>query len=223
MLQSLIVTAYLLLSVSALQPPELPTTRRHHHHLLVDQDAPTAAATAPNTKTRRSFMVEQGATLAAAVLTTGITTASPPSASAATASSSFTDLLGQIQQAQSQLDKIPPLIESEKWDSIRAILITPPLSDLWAKTNRPLVSKYAEELGNAGGDELAALEAKEELVSHLRYLDMSVYNNVFNPITVEGKSGATKELIRSYYEDPINEFKASQTALQELIGLSKDL
>ena len=137
-------------------------------------------------------------------------------------STSLTTLLAQMKQAQSQLDKVPSLIENEKWDSIRAILITPPLSDCWAKTNRPLLSKYAEELGNVGGDELAALEAREELVSHLRYLDMAVYNNVFNPITVEGKSGATKELIRSYYEDPTNEFKASNTALQELISLSKD-
>ena len=73
-----------------------------------------------------------------------------------------------------------------------------------------------------GGDELAALEAREELVSHLRYLDMAVYNNVFNPITVEGKSGATKELIRSYYEDPINEYKASVSALNDLINLASD-
>jgi hypothetical protein len=78
-------------------------------------------------------------------------------------------------------------------------------------------------LGDVGGDELAALEAKEDLVSHLRYLDMAVYNNNFNPITVEGKSGATKELIRSYYEDPTNEFKASITALNELVKLSKDI
>jgi hypothetical protein len=132
------------------------------------------------------------------------------------------DLLAQVQQAQTQLDKVPRLIEGEKWDSVRAILIEPPLADCWAKTNRPLLTRYAEELGTVGGDELAALEAREELVSHLRYLDMAVYNNVFNPISVEGKSGATKELIRSYYEDPINEFKASQAALQELIALSKE-
>lgn len=138
-------------------------------------------------------------------------------------STSFTDLLTQVQQARQQLEKVPPLIEQEKWDSVRAVLLEKPLSDCWAKTSRPLLSNYAEALGDAGGDELAALEAKEELVSHLRYLDMSVYNNNFNPITVEGKSGASKELIRSYYEDPMNEFKASKKALEELITLSTDL
>ena len=81
------------------------------------------------------------------------------------------------------------------------------------------MTKFADALGESGGDELAALEAREELVSHLRYLDMAVYNNVFNPITVEGKSGATKELVRSYYEDPINEYKASIAALESLLSL----
>eukprot|EP00980_Cylindrotheca_fusiformis_P013484 scaffold3437_cov113-Cylindrotheca_fusiformis.AAC.51 len=142
---------------------------------------------------------------------------------AATDLSSFDGLLSQVQQARKQMDSIPALIDSEKWDSVRAILIEPPLADCWAKTSRPLLTKYAEVLGDTGGDELAALEAREEIVSHLRYLDMAVYNNVFNPIKAEGQSGATKELIRSYYEDPINEYKASTTALDELIKLAKEM
>lgn len=160
----------------------------------------------------RRWILQQG------ILVSTGTMVAVPSARA----TSFPDLLSQLQEAQIQLEKIPALIEAEKWDSVRAILIEPPLADCWAKTNRPIVAKFAEELGNRGGDELAALEAREELTSHLRYLDMAVYNNVFNPITVEGKSGATKELIRSYYEDPINEFKASKLALQELIGLGNE-
>jgi hypothetical protein len=135
----------------------------------------------------------------------------------------LSNLRSQILQARKQLDAIPKLIESEKWDSVRAILIEPPLADCWAKTNRPLLGNYAEALEGAGGDEFAALEAREEVVSHLRYLDMSVYNNNFNPIKSEGTSGATKELIRSYYEDPLIEFKASVAGVDELINLSKDL
>jgi hypothetical protein len=42
----------------------------------------------------------------------------------------------------------------------------------------------------------------------------------FNPISTEGQSGATKELIRSYYEDPINEWKASKAAVDALVGLA---
>ena len=85
-----------------------------------------------------------------------------------------------------------------------------------------LLSNYADAIGNElpDGDELAALELREEVISHLRYLDMAVYNNVFNPIATEGESGATKELIRSYYEDPTNEWKASKSAVDALIGLA---
>ena len=168
-----------------------------------------------SSQTRRAWVVEQGFLVAA-----GTMALFTDSANAAI--TSLSDLKSQLQQAQSQLERVPALIQAEQWDSVRAILIAPPLADCWAKTNRPLVAQYAQELGDRGGDELAALEAREELTSHLRYLDMAVYNNVFNPITVEGKSGATKELIRSYYEDPIMEYQASKAALQELIGLSKD-
>ena len=73
--------------------------------------------------------------------------------------------------------------------------------------------EVAEAVGEAGGDEFNVLELREETQSHLRYLDMAVYNNVFNPIATEGTTGATKELVRSYYEDPKNELKAVLTAL----------
>lgn len=182
------------------------------------------AATAHDRKSRRDvlFTALHAAWIAIAVPSFMLL----PANAAETASSSQSiaaELLSQVQQARKQLDPVPKLIEEEKWDAVRAVLIEAPLADCWAKTSRPLLTRYAEALGAAGGDELAVLEAKEDLVSHLRYLDMAVYNNVFNPITVEGKSGATKELVRSYYEDPINEFKASKQALDELIGLSGGL
>ena len=73
-------------------------------------------------------------------------------------------------------------------------------------------------MGDAGGDELAILEQREEVQSHLRYLDMAVYNNVFNPITTVGETGATKALIESYYEDPKRELKASVAALDRILA-----
>ena len=122
----------------------------------------------------------------------------------------------QVALAIEQLNTIPDLIKTEKWDAIRAVLTKPPLSDCWAK-NSPFLKAYAEKLE----DELAGLEAREDAVSHLRYLDMAAYNNVFNPIATEGTSGATKELVRSYYEDPGNELRASLEALQALRALGK--
>ena len=122
----------------------------------------------------------------------------------------------EIHKAIGQLEQVPELIEKEKWDSVRAVLSKPPLSDMWAK-NSPFLKSYTELLS----DELAGLEAREETISRLRYLDMSVYNNIFNPISSEGTTGATKELIRSYYEDPTTELKASIAGLQELENLSQ--
>jgi len=132
-------------------------------------------------------------------------------------------LRNKVAEARRQLDPVPNLIKEEKWDSIRAILITPPLSDCWGKSSgvNPLLRNYAEAVGDQGGDELAALEAKEEALDHLRFLDMAAYNNVFNPIKTEGETGATKALIKSYYEDPVNELKASTSALDELIKLGE--
>ena len=48
---------------------------------------------------------------------------------------------------------------------------------------------------------------------------MAVYNNVFNPIVTTGKTGASQELIRSYYEDPIKELKASEKVIDDLLAL----
>lgn len=141
---------------------------------------------------------------------------------AAVAASSLDSLVSEIRQARKQMNRVPDLIQAEQWDAVRAILVTPPLSDLWTKSARtsPLLADYAGAVGGTpSGDEFAVLEAKEDVEGHLRFLDMAVYNNVFNPIKSVGETGATKQLIRSYYDDPINEYKASVAALDELIQL----
>ena len=146
--------------------------------------------------TRRDVLLVTTTTTAAAGMAAAITKAAllPSAAVAAeTPSSSPIELLNQLKEAKAQLAAVPALIEKEQWDSVRNILIQPPLSDCWSKN--PMTAKFAEAVGNAEGDELAALEIKEDITSHLRYLDMAVYNNVFNPITTEGTTGATKELV----------------------------
>ena len=128
-----------------------------------------------------------------------------------------------LAEARDQLDPIPDYIREEKWDSVRASLLKRPLNDLWSKASSDVVVSYAERVGDAGGDELEALELREALSSHLRYLDMAVYNNVFNPIATQGTIGASAELVRSYYDDPTHEYRASVEALQQLIALSDRL
>lgn len=137
-------------------------------------------------------------------------------------SESLETILLEIQKARKQMNAVPDLIKSEQWDGVRAILITPPLSDLWTKSARKssLLQDYANVIGTTpAGDELAVLEAKEDVEGHLRFLDMAVYNNNFNPIKSVGEIGATKALISSYYDDPINEYKATVAALDNLIQL----
>ena len=115
------------------------------------------------------------------------------------------------------------LYDNKLWYIVRAILVKPPLSNMWTSGGQnKLLNNYAGAIGNEiiDGDEMAALELREEIISHLRYLDMAVYNNVFNPIATEGENGATKELVRSYYEDPVNEYKSSKSAIDQLIDLA---
>ena len=130
-------------------------------------------------------------------------------------------IVSQLNEARAQLNPVPKLIKEQKWDAVRAILSTPPLVDCWGKTPKPLLKMYAQAQDDLpNGDELAALELKEEALDHFRFLDMAVYNNVFNPIGTEGENGATKELIRSYYEDPVREYEACVKILDDLIALA---
>jgi hypothetical protein len=173
---------------------------------------------------RRAWAVQQSMGISSVLLSTTSCVPLAHAAAPTTPIPSLDSLTALLQEAHQQLDPVPQLIQQEKWDSVRAILIKPPLSNCWTSSPRqPILNQFAQALGDAGGDELAALEAREDLISHLRYLDMAVYNNNFNPIATEGKSGATRELIRSYYEDPTREYQASVAGLDALLTLSKEV
>lgn len=167
------------------------------------------------TETRRGILSRGAMAIATTAALTSI-----PSMAFASPEDDIKEMLGLIQQAKSQLDTIPPLVKEEKWDGVRGVLMEAPLRDCWSKST-PILKKYAEALGETPkGDELAALEGREDLLQHLRFLDMAVYNNIFNPIASEGQSGASKALVDSYYNDPTREFEASKKAIEDLIQLS---
>ena len=160
-------------------------------------------------------------TSAAAAAATALLIGNPQEASAAASTETdVSEMRALISEARSQLDTVTAMIREEKWDRVRGLLTEAPLRDCWSKTT-PILKKYADALGDTGGDELAALEGREDLLQHLRFLDMAVYNNVFNPIATEGKTGASKALIDSYYNDPTREYEASKRAFEELLNLSK--
>ena len=128
-------------------------------------------------------------------------------------------LLALVEEARRQLDAVPALVANGKWDSVRVILATPPLYDCWGKNPRPLLRNFAEAVGADDGDELAALEAREDAVSHLRYLDMAVYNNVFSPAgQADAGAFATKELVKQYDSMPREELKLATKALDDLVS-----
>ena len=146
----------------------------NHRASLASNHAETAAIAS----SRRRFL-SQNVQAVAIVATTTVMVGTATAPAVAAAAPSLDETVSLIQQARAQLEPVPQLIKQEKWDSVRAILITPPLSDCWAKTGRPLLNVYATALGDAGLDELAALEARDQAISHLRYLDMAVYSKMF--------------------------------------------
>lgn len=164
----------------------LPLLQRQSHSWSLNHRASLASNHAETTTiaSRRRFLTQNLQAFAIVATTTVMvrTTTTPALAAAAP---SLDETVSLIQQARAQLEPVPQLIKQEKWDSVRAILITPPLSDCWAKTGRPLLNLYATALGDAGLDELAALEAREEAISHLRYLDMAVYSKLFSLVERE--------------------------------------
>lgn len=176
------------------------------------------------TGTRREVLSRATTTASAwwamtAASTTLALTANPSTASALP-EEDVKEMRALIEQANKQLETVLGLLQEEKWDGVRTILMEAPLRDCWSKST-PILKKYAEALGETPkGDELAALEGREDLLQHLRFLDMAVYNNVFNPIATEGKTGASKALIDSYYNDPKREYEASKRAIESLIQLS---
>jgi len=176
------------------------------------------------TETRREILsratTAASAWWAMATASTTLALTANPSTASASPEDDVKEMRALIEQANKQLETVPGLLQEEKWDGVRTILMEAPLRDCWSKST-PILKKYAEALGETPkGDELAALEGREDLLQHLRFLDMAVYNNVFNPIATEGKTGASKALIDSYYNDPKREYEASKRAIESLIQLS---
>jgi hypothetical protein len=130
-------------------------------------------------------------------------------------------IMQQVKLARTQLDIVPSYIQAEQWDKVRAVLITSPVSDFWTKSSSSTSPSLLLQLSELVDEEheLDILDLRQDLLNHLRYLDMAVYNNVFNPITTMGKTGASKELIQSYYDDPTNEYNAVLKTLDEIITI----
>ena len=141
-----------------------------------DACAKTPATATTTTTSRRGALVTGAAALPLAAL--GFVAAAPRAAYAEEKEKIPTELFELrllLKESMAQLDEVPALLKAEKWDSVRALLIKPPLADLWEKrAGRPVLKNLATAIGDNDGDEMAALEAREDAISHLRFLDMAV-------------------------------------------------
>ena len=82
---------------------------------------------------------------------------------------SLSELQATTQQARNQLDSVPDIIQAQQWDKVRAILITPPISDFWTTTKKGshILKEIPDAVGDAGGHELSIREFREDIQSHL--------------------------------------------------------
>lgn len=149
-----IVIAFLL-SLAALQWQQVSALSLLSSSIIHQQSTTTTKA---STQCQRRTFVQQ--TFPAAFMGLILPQGRNSVAVAADTKNNLRELQSLLQQAQKQLDPIPSIIEKQQWDKVRAILITPPLSDCWTNSKRSsnLLQDVANAVGDAGGDELAILE-----------------------------------------------------------------
>lgn len=92
------------------------------------------------------------------------------------AATSNTDaLIADLQLSLDKLKPIPSLLEKNEWDSVRTILKTTPVNQLWnlGDAKNPLLA-----LAKAT-DEFELIDIKDELSLSLQMCDQLTYDNVF--------------------------------------------
>jgi hypothetical protein len=189
-----------------------------HAHGTVEGCAPLSAAPEVSVNTRKVRTIDRRSWLRYSF---AISTTLPFIVPAAAEVTPVDGIMQQVKLARTQLDIVPSYIQAEQWDKVRAVLITSPVSDFWTKSSSSTSPSLLLQLSELVDEEheLDILDLRQDLLNHLRYLDMAVYNNVFNPITTMGKTGASTELIQSYYDDPTNEYNAVLKTLDEIITI----
>eukprot|EP00903_Cladosiphon_okamuranus_P006297 g6175.t1 len=82
------------------------------------------------------------------------------------------ELVQLLVDARKQLDPVDKMIDDARWDAIRTIIKTSPLSD---------VKNALAELARQSDDDESALllGLRQDVLDHVQYLDSFSYNNVF--------------------------------------------
>lgn len=129
----------------------------------------TAMFAEPSTSNRRAFF----STLSTLAPAAALATLSPSSAAAA--ASSKDALLSDLQESLKKLEPVPDLLQKSEWESVRKILKTPPVNQLWnLGDSQNILVRLAKETG-----EYELLEVKDEVSISLQMCDQYSYDNVF--------------------------------------------
>ena len=117
------------------------------------------------------------------------------------------DLIALLKKDRELLEPLPKMLKDQKWDGVRSVLKTPPVSFLW---NLGLEKNTLKKLGDNLG-EVQVLEAMDEIASALQTTDEISYSNVY----VYGQPGEGKVKI----DEPIIFLKTAMSKLDEVLQI----
>eukprot|EP00439_Symbiodinium_sp_Y106_P080458 s660_g19.t1 len=137
------------------------------------------------------------------LLAAGATLMQPAAASA----ESNDELIALLRQDRELLDPLPKMLKDQKWDNVRSVLKTPPVSYLW---NLGLEKNTLKKLGDSLG-EIQVLELMDEIASDLQVADEISYSNNY----VYGQPGEGKVKI----QEPIEYMKMAMSKLDEVLKI----
>eukprot|EP00550_Attheya_septentrionalis_P004170 CAMPEP_0198299126 /NCGR_PEP_ID=MMETSP1449-20131203/43484_1 /TAXON_ID=420275 /ORGANISM="Attheya septentrionalis, Strain CCMP2084" /LENGTH=209 /DNA_ID=CAMNT_0044000583 /DNA_START=112 /DNA_END=741 /DNA_ORIENTATION=+ len=147
-------------------------------------------------------------TLKWGVAAAGIVTTTCAPQAAMAAGTTKDDLIADLVASKAKLEPIPSLLEAMEWDSVRTILKTPPVNQLWnlgdSKNTLVLLGKETGEFG--------LLELKDELSITLQICDQLTYGNAF----VYYQPGNGKFKIK----EPMDLAKKAMNQIQDAIDMA---
>lgn len=117
------------------------------------------------------------------------------------------ELIALLKKDRELLEPVPKMLKEQKWDGVRSVLKTPPVSFLW---NLGLEKNTLKKLGDSLG-EVEVLERMDEIASALQTTDEISYSNVY----VYGQPGEGKVKI----QEPILFVQTAMSKLDEVLKI----
>eukprot|EP00435_Cladocopium_sp_Y103_P037878 s2360_g10.t1 len=117
------------------------------------------------------------------------------------------ELIALLKKDRELLEPLPKMLKEQKWDGVRSVLKTPPVSFLW---NLGLEKNTLKKLGDSLG-EVEVLERMDEIASALQTTDEISYSNVY----VYGQPGEGKVKIK----EPILFVQTAMSKLDEVLKI----